>query len=264
MCEDDDKKTISQKDNLKVVKIENKNKSDKRLKKLSKYLDKPPFKMLLVGSSGSGKTNFLLNLFTKNFYGKKLFKKDNIVVISPSADIDPKIKMIPSNNFFTEFSEEIINEMIDQQQSIAKYKGKKKMDHLLLVLEDCLDTNAFSRNGLIEKICYRIRHFNISIIITCQKVSAIPRGLRCNTTSIVLFKCYNESEYTYIVEEYVKKPDRHKMYNMITNIMKTPYNFLYIDNILNNGFPSKFREGLTKFIMLDDYDKNTLDDGINS
>ena len=70
-----------------------------------------PFRIALIGRSGSGKTNVLINLLDKEMYGKD-FKKDDIYIITGSLSTDDKIKNyvkkrnIPLENLYNGYKED--------------------------------------------------------------------------------------------------------------------------------------------------------------
>ena len=104
-------------------------------RELGDPLLKPPFTYAFVGFRGSSKTTTLMNLIMRPypFYGAsdKVDEKDpmtqpvfdNIFVISPTIGLDstskPLLKVVPPENIFTDYSDE----MIDAYLNIKRIKN---------------------------------------------------------------------------------------------------------------------------------------------
>jgi putative ribosome biogenesis GTPase RsgA len=228
---------------LTIKNLDSNKQNDARLAKLNPMLPRPPFRLLIIGSSGSGKTNLLVNLFEPDFYGK-FWKKDHIIVFSPTADFDDKQLKIPSNNFYAEFNPEILEFIMYKQTTILEKHGKKKLDHILIVLDDMLgNPKAFGGQSFLNKFIIKCRHYNISIVILSQKLSAIGRTIRLNIDSVIIFRAINGIEIDEILDEYSSKTHRKTNYEKLMSIWSIPYNFLYAnfqikdrDKIYRSGF----------------------------
>jgi septin family protein len=106
-----------------------------------------PFSFMLSGSSGSGKTNFLLNLLTrKELYGGYFHY---IVVYSPTAgkyDDSYKALGLPDENFIEDFGPEQLNNLIDARKKLIDEKGIEwvgKHSRVCIILDDIIANRAF-------------------------------------------------------------------------------------------------------------------------
>jgi septin family protein len=171
--------------------------------KIDPNLPNVPFRMLLVGSSGSGKTTLLVNLFREEFYGK-VFKKNHIIIFSPTARLDPKLEQIGAKNVYDCYNVDILKYIMDRQIAISEGKidpetGKKKkgrkLDNILIIFDDCLGMNGvFDSHSMLNKMIIKARHYKISIIISTQKLSGVGRTIRLNMSAIFIFRALNGSE----------------------------------------------------------------------
>jgi len=231
---------------LEVIGMDKKEKVNKKIKKLNPLLPKPPFRWSIAGASFSGKSTMICNLFRKDFYGK-FWKKNHIFVFSPTAHLDDKLKeCIPSNNFYDEFDPSILQEIYDEQDAIKRTFGKNKLDHILIILDDMLGSDAFQNKSIITKYIHKTRHYRVSFIYSVQKYTGLSRNIRLNSDVISIFRCTNFGEIDSIIEEQVDKRARNKMREILIDTFSMPFQFLHID--YQKPLEMRYREGFNKFI----------------
>ena len=172
----------------------------------SKYevAPKVPFRALITGLSGCGKSNLLINMILDIY--KNAFSR--IYIWSPSINVDSiwipvkkyvkehmKIDTDKEPCFFEEFNAEDMEKIIDTQHKVIEYQKKHKMKKLfgiLCILDDMSDDPRVSRhNKLLNSLYVRGRHNNVSIITSVQKVSTVPPIIRVNATHLFFFKVRN-------------------------------------------------------------------------
>ena len=52
--------------------------------------------------------------------------------------------------------------------------------NVLIILDDCMSDIDFNQSKSLKKICTCGRHFNLSIIATCQYLNSLPKICRSN------------------------------------------------------------------------------------
>ena len=224
---------------------------DKKNKNLNPMLPKLPFAISLVGASGSGKTNLLLNILEQ--YNKK-FRPEDIILISPSIGLDDKLKHINTPWKYDTFDPTIIESVINQQKELKK-KNTKKIPNLLIILDDCLQTGAFNHHSIIETAYVRLRHFDISLICSSQKYVGLSRTIRLNSKALILFEPYNESEFDSILDENSSKYTRLKMKKMLDLVFSRPFGFILINNSERDK-TKRYIDSFQKYLNLNDFDNN--------
>ena len=198
----------------------------KKKKPINIHLPQIPFSWILIGPSGSGKSNLLLNVI--ELYSKH-FKPHHRILFSPSIGLDPKTSMIEADWRYAEFNPEIIESVISQQKEIMK-KKPKKVPEILIILDDCIsEPGAFNQKGVLEKLFYRCRHFHCSLLITSQKYSSLSRGIRLNSKTCSFFRPYNESEKEHILKEHADKRTKDRMSAMLESVWAKPFHFVQMD-----------------------------------
>ena len=230
--------------------------SRKKKSKIHPLLPCIPHRWIMAAPSNSGKTNFIINLLTKKEFYKGIWKPQNIIIFSRTAHLDDKIKQIKADNFFNEYSEDIMKEIIEQQEDIiSRYgskKAKRKMPHVLIVFDDMLNTKAMANNSLLSHDIQILRHYKISIWISTQKYSGVPRNVRLNANVMTLWRPYNMNELDHILEEHSNKSNKKKMEAKLMEIFSEPYQFFHIEYScfdLNKRYRKGFNEFLNLFKM---------------
>lgn len=176
---------------------------------------KLPFRMAIVAPSGSGKTNFLLNLIHIFSQGRGTF---------PDITIVTRNKDEPLYNFLASKSDQIqIKEGMENLPVLDKYD--KDFNHLV-VLDDLVLAKDQSR---IENYYIRARKLNVSVIYISQSYFRIPKIIRQNLSYLVLLKLSGERELKLILSEGGLGLDRDQLLSLYNYATAEKFSALVID-----------------------------------
>jgi len=197
------------------------------------HLLKLPFRMCIVAPSGSGKTNFLVNLI-------RLFSSGNegtfstIHIITRNAD-EPLYKWIMGK------SDRII--IKEGLQNTPKLDDFDKDENHLVVWDDLVLSKDLSS---VENYYIRARKLNVSVIFISQSYYKIPKIIRSNCSYMVLLKLSGQREVNMILSEFglgISKDQLLDLYKYATSEKFSP---LIID--FEEDIDKRFRKGLTEII----------------
>ena len=197
-------------------------------------LPKFPFSMMISGRSGSGKTNVLLNILTKDNMYNKYFHYT--VVYSPTAgkfDDMYKILKLPEENFKNDFSAEDLNNLIESRKDLIAKKGIEwvvKNSRVLIILDDVIANRDFLNSPEALKMFALLRHYQVSIIVLMQSYNKLPRALRINANATIVFPS-TQSEVEVLLDEITPSGLSKKQFTkIIEHCTDGRYDFLYINN----------------------------------
>lgn len=200
-----------------------------------------PFRIGLVGRSGMGKTNMLINLLNDDFYGKD-FESDDIYIVSGSLATDDKIKnlvekrKIPLENLYNGYKEQEMHELYDNLSTNYKVSlfENKKPDHSLIIFDDISFSNSLKdkSGGMIDKFSCNSRKFIVNIIFTAQKYTQYSTCLRENLSGIICASC-SDRQLESISEDFNYIGDKKMFREMFRKMTDDKFSF-FVANLTND------------------------------
>ena len=190
-----------------------------------------PFRMLIIGPSGAGKTNTLLHLIN-NFhpidkiysYAKDTDERKYQYLIHKREQAG--IKNVNDPHAFIEYSSDM-NDALDDINNYNKNRDKKVLIIFDDMIADIMRSEKFKT--IVKELFIRCRKLNISIVFITQSYFRTPKDARLNSNHYILMKIGNKKELKNIAEEnsgYLDFKDFLKIYNHCT---KEPYSFMMVD-----------------------------------
>ena len=211
------------------------------------------FRVLISGSSASGKGVCLANILSNKFPYRDIFKNNIFLFSTTYALGDPSLAEldIPEENCFDRLDEEILSQILEEQKLNILEFSKNNVPPLLMIFDDILTTISKKRNAVINEIYYSGRHYMISSIILVQQYKAIQRPIRTNCTSLILFAAENNKELSTLSDE---MPCNIKLFQKIFNHATSdqPFSFLKVNlkqTDKNKRFQLRFSD---RFYSMDD------------
>ena len=190
-----------------------------------------PFKMLIIGPSGSGKANVLLHLINNlhpidkiYLYTKDLHEPKYEYLTNKREQAG--IKNLDDPKVFIEYSDDM-DDVLDDINNYNKNRDKK----VLTVFDDMIADIEYNKKfkKIIKELFYRALKINVSIVFITQSHSTALKDARLNSTHYILMKTGNKKELKSIAEEKsgnLDYKDFLKIYNYCT---REPYSFMTID-----------------------------------
>ena len=177
----------------------NENKTERNL--MWRYIPDYPYGILIIGGSGSGKTNELLNLINNQpdidkiyLYAKDPYEAKYQFLINKWESTG--LKNFSDPRAFIEYS----NDMQDVYKNIDEYNANKERK-ILIVFDDMIADmiNKKKLNSIVTELFIRSRKLNISLVFTTQSYFEGPKDVRLNATHFFNMKIPNKRKLQEIV-----------------------------------------------------------------
>ena len=213
------------------------------------YIPDHPYRILIIGGSGSGKTNTLLNLIKEQdyhdvidkiyLYARDLSEPKYQFLIKKREDAG--IKHVNNPNAFIESS----NTMDDVYENINDYNPIRKRKKLIVfddMIADIMTNKRFQ--AIIKELFIRCRKLNISLVFITQSYFSVPKDARLNTTHYFIMKINNRIVLKNIVTDHSVDIDYQDFKKIYRECTKETQNILTIDTALPASHPLRFRKTL--------------------
>lgn len=188
---------------------------------------KVPFRMLIIGGSGTGKTLTFMNILHN--FGNTF---QNIFIITKNKDE-------PLYNYLQSKSDEIqITEGINTAPNLDELN---KDEQTLIVMDDLvLEKNQKQ----LEEYFIRARKLNCSLIYISQSYYAVPKLIRQNLTYLVIKKLNTLQDLFRIMREYSLGVNKEQLKTIYEAATSTKQDFLLVDleEEPHNRFRKNFNE----------------------
>lgn len=226
--------------------------SDPKFKKAIHPLLIPPnSRILVVGGSGTGKTNFLCNALMK-----PQLKFEKVYMYSKNL-FQPKYDFIKKELNNTEFLLNKATRAKKQQpfkiveawsdninDLISLDELKKNKEYLNLVIIDDMPILSKQQQEVVGKFFCMCRHYNCTIIYLQQLYFQLPRSVRNNLSHIILFNNKNKKEQTMLAQQLGGNLENGMFSKLYNKILSKKYQWFLIDNTTDD-INLQYRMGYT-------------------
>ena len=177
--------------------------NEKKIEHNSKwpYIPDHPYRILIIGGSGSGKTDALLNLINNQPDIDKIYLYAKDPYETKYQYLSNKREKVGLYHFddpkaFMEYS----NDMQDVYKNTEDYNPIKKRK-VLIVFDDMIADmiNNKKLNPIVTELFIRGRKNNIFIVFITQSYFKVPKDVRLNSTHFFILKIPNKRELQQIL-----------------------------------------------------------------
>ena len=206
-----------------------------------------PFRMLIIGLSGSGKTNTLLHLIQNlnettpvdkiYLYAKDLTEPKYEFLINNRKNAG--IKHFNNSAAFIEYS----NDMDDVFTNIDDYNKKRKRKVLIVfgdMIADIMSSIKFQI--IIKELFIRCIKLNISFVFITQSYFRTPKDARLNSTHYVIMKIQSRRELQNIAQQNSGDIDFKDFLKTYKDYTSKLYSCMIINTAVPSGNPMRFRK----------------------
>ena len=193
------------------------------------YIPDHRYRILIIGGSGSRKTNTLLNLINEQkvidkiyLYAKDLSESKYEYLIKNRENVE--IKHLDDSKAFIECS----NTMDDIYENINNYNPNRRRKILTVfddMIEDIMTNKKFQ--SLIKELFIRCRKLNISFVFITQSYFSVPKDVILNSTHYLIMKINNRKELQNIAINHSAVIDYQDFIKSYRECTKEPYNVFF-------------------------------------
>ena len=208
-----------------------------------------PYRILIIGGSGSGKTNVLLNLIENQtdidkiyLYAKDPYEEKYQYLINKRQGVG--IDHFKDPKAFIEYS----NDMRDVYKSIS-CNNPYKENKILIVFDHMIPdmTDNKTLNSIVTELFIKGRILNISPAFIAQPCFNVPKDVRLNTTHFFIAKIPSKRELREIAINHSSDISTKDFTNIYKKVAVEPYLFFVNDTTLASDNALRFRKKLLKY-----------------
>jgi hypothetical protein len=173
---------------------------------------KIPFRMIIIGGSGSGKTNFVMNLIkiTSGTF-------ENITLCTKNAD------EVLYNHLKKQLKDDLTIFEDGVIPDIKEFNDKRQR---LIIFDDlCLQKDQ----KRIQEYWVRGRKLGLSMVYISQSFYRIPKTIRINSNYVVFRRLSSKKDLESILKDFTLNISLQELQKIYDYATKTPMNVLLID-----------------------------------
>ena len=208
------------------------------------YISDHPYRILIIGGSGWGKTNVLLNLINNQSDIDKIClhvkdpheaKYQFLITKRESTGLkhfnDPKVSI------------EYSNDMQAVYKNIDEYNVDKERKKLIVFDDMIVDMiNNTKLNSIVTESFIKSRESTISLVFITQSHFKVPKDARLNSIHFFIMKIPNKRELQEIALNHLSDINFKDFIKIYKECTAEPYSFLVNDTILASDNPFKIQK----------------------
>jgi len=198
---------------------------------------KLPFRMIIAGNSGSGKTQTLLNLLY------------NMPDTFENIYITTKNKDEPLYNYLEDKLKEDGLKITEGLENLPDLDQMDKEQNNLIILDDLVNEPAKQQRPIADYFI-RARKKNCSLIYISQSFYQVPKLIRDNITYLIIKQVSSMKNLTMICRECSLGVDKEQLKKIYDDATQNKQDFLLID--LEGNKDERFRKNFDSVYEIED------------
>ena len=215
-----------------------------------------PFRICIVGATGSGKTNLMMNLIFEEY--DKVLKR--VILMAGKSDTISEMKSLHNEKkpsfdmeLYKKYNDDKVNEIMDELEENHKETA--------FIFEDLTAFNVSkkNKNNGIDRIIMNGRQSLVSSIFTSQKYMDLnPSSRSINCSMLILYE-FPDEEREKIFKEHSNGLTKEQFFKLVNDHTTEKFSFFAID--YTQPKESRFRDKNLNIIDISKYKDETENEG---
>jgi hypothetical protein len=203
-----------------------------------------PFRLVVCGSSGSGKTNMVINLIEEYIPWRAL------QVVAKHVDNPQFTALRKRIERFEKKKKQPVSTWTNQLNDTLPVDDLNKENRTLTLFDDFVMSKE---QHVMEDYFVRCRHRNASVIYITQSWYKVPKIIRENCSHVAVFKGQNGHDLSGLWQDLGGEMRKEQFSALYHRAIARPFGFLFVDQ--NPTLPElKFRLKFDELVLLDERD----------
>lgn len=206
--------------------------------------------LIVIGKVKSGKSVLMANLLSRKEFFKGYFDIIFLFCLSASTVLKANVPEIKEERIYTDGDPSKLSAILTAQKKLIEQSGWKKAPSILVLCDDMASETRFMNSPALRMIFFSGSNSKISCWITSQSYVRVPRSMRLNADSIILFHGITTSEWTRFIDEHQPaEMTKNQFLELCHFATAQPYDFLFANcNVVDKK--CKFRKKFDSILEL--------------
>ena len=217
-----------------------------------------PCNILVLGKSGSGKSNTAVSMMIRPFdkdddggsdFYLHDFKGEDIFILTAKANPDEKlnalieVKEIPEDNIQTLSADELDEMMQILYENIIEDSMENGKRHRMIFIDDLSYGGGLLKKhqGALNEILCNGRKWLISTMITSQNLVDLPTSARRQCRCMITY-ALDDRDKELLAQDFREKISKKEFYNLLCNATEGSHNYLVIDKSEGKPFCDRYKD----------------------
>lgn len=225
-----------------------------------------PFRALLLGQTGAGKTYAFVNQMLLDPRCLR-HKFRRIICFSPTMEMDPVWNRVYTEDEgfvkYKDYDDEIVGQIYNEQREIF-HQCRDLAEPILIFIDDnAYATRAAKNHRWLDRVCVSGRHIDISLVMLCQKLHMCSPTQREQLSNMCIWCTASAKSLEGVHENMGAMLDKKHFKHVFNQITSKQYAYMHCRKAKEGGH-MQIWDGLENCLIPNVNELNALEDRVDS